>query len=83
LIHSGLGPDLKEMSKHDVNELTATELLVSYSICRYLVEGRADLATRFFACAGGERIDDPIRKVLGLPLEAFEKRFLRWLVEIS
>ncbi|MCE9638463.1 MAG: hypothetical protein K8T90_22410 [Planctomycetes bacterium] len=75
-------PGIRAVLGKDVNGLAPDELLVSYVLARYLIEGRADVAVRAFTEAGrGMAPDAWAEGCLGFTIEGLDRRIRRWLRE--
>ena len=75
-------PKLSKFMKKETNALTSRELLYSYVLAAYLLEGRPQDTPRFLSLIGAGK--DPrvaIQEGLGLEVEGLEKRVKRWLSE--
>ena len=81
---AGMAPDLQLMARKDVNQLTPEDLVVSYSLIRFMIEGHEKVGTKFLIFhAGSPSFVDLIENVFELPLPEFEAKFERWLREMS
>lgn len=84
MLDAGVEPDLRTMMLRDVNEMNAEDLIYSHAFVSYLIEGCPDKATHFFVMQGSDRsVADTVRIVFDLAYPDFEKRFERWLREVT
>ena len=63
-------------------EMDARDMLLSYVLAAYLVEGRPkEVPTLLLRVGQGEPAAEVLSEVSGLPLDVLEARFRRWLTE--
>lgn len=73
----------RELGRKEVRELEPNELLYSYALVRYLVEGRPDKVHDVFRLT--ERkvpLEGALERVLGRDIDGMEARIQRWLEEM-
>ena len=79
---SGRWPDLRVALGRDVNAMTTEDLLVSYLLARYLIEGRrADVADVLRSAGKGEAAEAWVASRLGMTVEGLDRRLRRWVRE--
>ena len=79
-------PHIRDKYAEDVNDLTQPEILYSYCLVAYLVEGRPEECVDFFRDVGTAKVVNPEAvslKHFGLKLPALEARVERWLEETT
>ena len=76
-------PSLPILMGRKVDTMSAEDLLWSYVLAAYLVEGAPDRAPAFLAAIGRGRRKphEATRQVFEMELPRFEKRVVRWLTE--
>ena len=66
----------------DVNAMTTEDLLVSYLLARYLIEGRrADVADVLRSAGKGEAPETWVESRLGMTVDGLDRRLRRWVRE--
>jgi len=75
-------PDLERVLTRNVNGMKVEDLLVSYALAAYLIEGRPDqVAPLLRRIGGGVAPGMAIRQVLGMDIDQLTERLQRWLGE--
>jgi len=74
--------DLATVLGRELSTMGVEDVLVSYALCAYLVEGRPE-ATPVLLQAVGENVPpaDAIQKALGMTVPELQERLVRWLSE--
>ena len=84
LVEANSEPEIQPMTARKVNGMTPEDLVYSYALVAYLVEGHPDKATHFFSVHGtSQPIADTVKQVFDWPLDYFMERYHRWLNEIN
>jgi len=80
---SGPGrPDLEAGMEKDVSQVGVAEMLASYALAAYLLEGRpAEAPVLLERIASGTKPVAAIREVLGMSVHELQERLVRWLSE--
>ncbi len=77
-------PDLRIVLGRDVNSMTAEDVLASYLLTRFLLEGRPDDAHAILSDVGAATAPDAwCANRLGLSLEQLDARLRRWMSEVA
>ena len=76
-------PTLPFVLGKDVNQLTADDLLVSYGLSVYLIEGHPDLAPKILRRAAKEPAVTVLEEELGVTLKELQSDLTEWLKEMS
>jgi hypothetical protein len=74
-------PPLRPLLAKHVNDLETEELLASYMLAVWLIDGRKDDAPRFLRAAGRNMLEEGSRQAFGLELNQLEERLVRWAKE--
>lgn len=75
-------PSIEAVMKRDLGHLDTRDVLTSYALAAYLVEGRPDVAATFVKrSSAGEDPARVIQEVLGCTPFEFTARLTRWLTE--
>jgi hypothetical protein len=74
-------PPLRPLLAKHVNDLETTDMLASFMLGVWLIEGRKDDAPRFLRAAGRNQVDEGSREAFGLELNQLEQRLVRWAKE--
>ncbi len=84
LVEAKLAPELRPLSRRTVNELSAPELLYSYALASYILEGRPDQAAPFLVVYGsGARFEDAVERVFHISVDELQNRLARYLREVG
>jgi hypothetical protein len=77
-------PDLRLLLGKDVNQMDTEEMLYSFVLAAYCLEGRERDVAPLLRAFGKEKLppDDAVRKGLGLGIGDLEQRVRRWLDEV-
>lgn len=83
LLKSADCPDFEAMFKHDVNALTPSEMLASWALCVFLVEGHPDRAARVLQHCARQPDEAPAAFLehLEVPFPTLRERVVRFLEE--
>lgn len=82
MLREGRAPRLGILLGHDVNAMSPEDLLYSYVLAAYLIEGRTEETPEILRRVGaGEPSATVLEETLDLSLGQLEKRLLRWLSE--
>ena len=74
-------PDLRLLLGKDVNAMTPEDLVASYALAAYLLEGRPQDAARFARLLTRDGLDAALATSVRATAEGLERRLLRWLDE--
>ena len=85
LVASGERPDLRALLTRGLDELSRAEVLLSYALARYLIEGNGDGVPRLLDDVGrsGRSAAHCLELSLGVEPELLEERLIRWILETS
>jgi hypothetical protein len=85
LLASGERPDLRLLLGKGVNTMTTEEMLYSYVLAAYCLEGHGERAGRLLHAVGKDRMTpgDALRKALDMDVDDLEARVARWLDETA
>ena len=79
---AGRAPDLEELLRKNVNELSTEDILASYVLAAYLLEGQPEKADHFLRLSGTKMpIKEQIERAFGWDPETLCERAGRWLSE--
>jgi hypothetical protein len=76
-------PPLKPLLAKHVNDLETEDMLASYMLAVWMIEGREHDASRFLRAAGRKQIDAGALDAFGLEIRELEERILRWAKEMK
>ncbi len=78
-------PDLRFLMQKGLNQMDVNDLLHSYAVAAFFIEGRPRQASRFLAAVCGEKpdIDQALASVCDLSVPRLNARVGRWLKETS
>ena len=83
LLKAGRAPRLEFLIGRSVDTMRDEDVLVSYALAAYLLEGRpGDLPVILRRIGAGEHPVQVLEKVMGLPVQRIQERFVRWLDEV-
>jgi hypothetical protein len=82
LVASRKGPPLKALLAKHVNDLEPEDMLFSYALAVWLIDGCERDAERFLRYAGRKTVDEGAREAFGTDLNGLEERFIRWAKEM-
>ncbi|MDA1193563.1 MAG: hypothetical protein O2894_00085 [Planctomycetota bacterium] len=75
-------PDLRLLLGKEVNQMDTEDLLASFLLAAYILEGRPEqVAAVLEAVGAGKRADEIVEGALGLDMASLELRLRRWLDE--
>ena len=75
-------PDLEGVMGRDVNQLNTEDILTSYVMAAYLLEGQPKKVDAFLRMTGSRlSLDEQVQRVFGWDLSTFQERAGRWLSE--
>ncbi len=75
-------PDLGELMGRNVNQLSSEDILASYVLAAYLIEGQPQKMDSFLRMTGSRLpLEEQVRRVFGWDLATLEGRAGRWLSE--
>lgn len=81
LFDTGAAPHLAQVTKRKLDSMSVADIVVSYALVSYVVEGRPEQAREFFSLVGSDSADAASKAVFELTLPELEKRLRRWLAE--
>lgn len=82
LFQDGKGPKLLDVLKKGANELTTEDVLVSYALATYLLEVHPGTVGPLLKKLGtGYSSGGAFGEAMGMDLDAFQARLLRWISE--
>lgn len=82
ILDSPGAPRLDDVMKRDVTAMGIPEMLASYALAAYVLEGRPERAADLFTRAGaGEDPAAAVEASLGIPIGELQERLKRWLKE--
>ncbi|MHC4938075.1 MAG: hypothetical protein ACYTHK_03810 [Planctomycetota bacterium] len=80
LLKAGRRPDLRLLMSKSTNEMDGVDLIWSYALAAYLLEGFSDRAGAVLAAVGNGALPDAVfEQTLGLKLPDVQKRFAKWI----
>jgi len=75
-------PDFGELMRKNVNQLSAEDVLVSYALAAYLLEGQPEKIDRLLRVTGSAMpLEEQVERAFSWDLETFRDRAGRWLSE--
>jgi hypothetical protein len=82
LLRGESAPDLGKVMRRDVNTMIVSEMLVSYALSAYLLEGRpGELPELLHRVGRGEPPEEAVGAALGMTIPELKARLVRWLGE--
>jgi hypothetical protein len=75
-------PDLAKVLDHDLASIGVDDLLISYALAAYLVEGRSEATPAVLKSIGeGAKSADALQAALGMTVPELQERLVQWLKE--
>ena len=75
-------PDLAKVFQEDLSKMTVDDVVVSYALAAYLIEGRSSCTAAFLKSIGeGTSTADAVQGTLGMSVPELQARLVQWLKE--
>jgi hypothetical protein len=75
-------PDLAKIFQEDLSKMSVDDVVISYALAAYLIEGRSSSVTAFLKSVGeGTSTADAVQNTLGMSVPELQARLVQWLKE--